>query len=233
MKEANKSKLAESVFHTYVDHALIRRHFHRVLYRADDLPVPGLMLATHSSWWDGMILFHLDQTCLYHDPYVMIDQAGLARFPFFSRLGAFSVDRTSFADIKTSLHYAKERLQNGSSVWMFPQGEERHQEDRPLRLASGATHLTRHTDHVSLVAFYYSYGHEQQPDVYIRTRRFHPLPDERSSAQAKRLTAELTALYDDIRADAIAESVDLYRCISTRREPLPARTERWLRALRP
>ncbi|WP_290773513.1 MULTISPECIES: lysophospholipid acyltransferase family protein [unclassified Exiguobacterium] len=232
MKEANKSKLAESVFHTYVDHALIQRHFHRVLYRADDLPVPGLMLATHSSWWDGMILFHLDQTCFRHDPYVMIDQAGLARFPFFSRLGAFSVDRTSFSDIKTSLQYAKARLQNGSSVWMFPQGEERHQEERPMHLASGATQLMRHANTVSLVAFYYSYGHEQQPDVYVRTRRFYPLSDERSSFQVKRLTVELTALYDDIRADAMAERVDLYRCISKRREPLPARTERWLRALR-
>lgn len=232
MKEANKSKLAESVFHTYVDHALIQRYFHRVLYRADDLPVPGLMLATHSSWWDGMILFHLDQTCFRHDPYVMIDQAGLARFPFFSRLGAFSVDRTSFSDIKKSLQYAKARLQNGSSVWMFPQGEERHQEERPMHLASGATQLMRHADTVSLVAFYYSYGHEQQPDVYVRTRRFYPLSDERSSVQVKRLTVELTALYDDIRADAMAERVDLYRCISKRREPLPARTERWLRALR-
>jgi 1-acyl-sn-glycerol-3-phosphate acyltransferase len=232
LKEANKSKLAESVFHAYVDHALIRRHFHRVLYRADDLPVPGLMLATHSSWWDGMILFHLDQTCFRHDPYVMIDQAGLARFPFFSRLGAFSVDRTSFSDIKKSLQYAKARLQNGSSVWMFPQGEERHQEERPMHLASGATQLMRHADTVSLVAFYYSYGHEQQPDVYVRTRRFYPLFDERSSVQVKRLTVELTALYDDKRADAMAGRVDLYRCISKRREPLPARTERWLRALR-
>ncbi|HCV53151.1 MAG TPA: glycerol acyltransferase [Exiguobacterium sp.] len=211
---------------------MIQRHFHRVLYRADDLPVPGLMLATHSSWWDGMILFHLDQTCFRHDPYVMIDQAGLARFPFFSRLGAFSVDRTSFSDIKTSLQYAKAQLQNGSSVWMFPQGEERHQEERPMHLASGATQLMRHADTVSLVAFYYSYGHEQQPDVYVRTRRFYPLSDERSSVQVKRLTVELTALYDDIRADAMAERVDLYRCISKRREPLPARTERWLRALR-
>jgi len=190
------------------------------------------MLATHSSWWDGMILFHLDQTCFRHDPYVMIDQAGLARFPFFSRLGAFSVDRTSFSDIKTSLQYAKAQLQNGSSVWMFPQGEERHQEERPMHLASGATQLMRHADTVSLVAFYYSYGHEQQPDVYVRTRRFYPLSDERSSVQVKRLTVELTALYDDIRADAMAERVDLYRCISKRREPLPARTERWLRALR-
>jgi len=190
------------------------------------------MLATHSSWWDGMILFHLDQTCFHHDPYVMIDQAGLARFPFFSRLGAFSVDRTSFSDIKKSLQYAKARLQNGSSVWMFPQGEERHQEERPMHLASGATQLMRHADTVSLVAFYYSYGHEQQPDVYVRTRRFYPLSDERSSVQVKRLTVELTALYDDIRADAMAERVDLYRCISKRREPLPARTERWLRALR-
>ncbi|MGI1806308.1 lysophospholipid acyltransferase family protein [Exiguobacterium sp. TDN 0502] len=233
MKEAHKNRLAESIFHSYVDHALIRRHFHRVLYRADDLPLPGLMLATHGSWWDGMILFHLDQTCFRHDPYVMIDHEGLARFPFFSRLGAFSIDRSSFSDIKKSLQYAKEQLLSGSSVWMFPQGEERHQEERPLHLASGAAHLTRHAESVFLVAFYYSYGHEQQPDVYVRTRRFEPRAGERTGAQAERLTAELTALYDDVRADAIAERIHHYRCITTRREPLPARTERWLRALRP
>ena len=136
MQKANKSKWAEHTFHFYVKERLIRKQFHR-LYRADDLPTPGLMLATHGSWWDGMILFHLDQTVLRHDPYVMIDQHGLERFPFFTRLGGFSIDRSSFGEIKQSLQYAKERLADGSSVWMFPLGRNGTKESVRSNSAAG------------------------------------------------------------------------------------------------
>lgn len=231
MQKANKNKLAEHAFHLYVKELLIRKQFHRILYRADDLPTPGLMLATHGSWWDGMILFHLDQTVLHHDPYVMIDEQGLARFPFFTRLGGFSIDRGSFAEIKQSLQYAKDQLLNGSSVWMFPQGEERHQEERPLQVSSGAIHLAKIARSISLFSFYYSFAHEQQPDVYIRTRTIQ-LPDARSSVQLRYLTEEMTRLYDDVRIDAIEERTDAYRLLTARKEPLPAKTEQWLQAIR-
>lgn len=231
MQKANKNKLAEQAFHLYVKERLIRKQFHRILYRADDLPTPGLMLATHGSWWDGMILFHLDQTMLRHDPYVMIDQQGLARFPFFTRLGGFSIDRSSYKEIKQSLQYAKDQLANGSSVWMFPQGEERHQEERPLQLSSGATHLAKTAPSISLFSFYYSFGHEQQPDVYIRTRKIQ-LPDDRSSVQMQYLAEAMTALYDDVRSDAIQERTSAYQLLTERKEPLPVKTEQWLQAIR-
>ncbi|MGE6554392.1 lysophospholipid acyltransferase family protein [Exiguobacterium artemiae] len=231
MQKANKNKLAEHAFHLYVKERLIRKQFHRILYRADDLPTPGLMLATHGSWWDGMILFHLDQTVLHHDPYVMIDEQGLERFPFFTRLGGFSIDRSSFAEIKQSLQYAKDQLANGSSVWMFPQGEERHQEERPLQLSSGATHLAKAARSISLFSFYYSFGHEQQPDAYIRTRTIQ-LPEGRSSEQLRYLTDAMTLLYDDVRTDAIEERIESYRVLTTRKEPLPVKTEQWLQAIR-
>ncbi|WP_214847521.1 lysophospholipid acyltransferase family protein [Exiguobacterium sp. s193] len=231
MQKAQKNRLAERAFHFYLKERLIRKQFHRVLYRPDDLPMPGLMLATHGSWWDGMILFHLDQSLLHQDPYVMIDEDGLARFPFFSRLGAFSINRDSLKDVKVSLNYAKERLQQGSSVWMFPQGEERHQEERPLQLASGATYLAKAARSISLFSFYYSFGHEQHPDIYIRTRHVH-LPDGRSSVQTDHLKQEMTRLYDDVRFDAMTENVGQYQVLTERSEPLPAKTERWLKAVR-
>lgn len=231
MQKAQKNKLAEQAFHLYLKERLIRKQFHRILYRPDDLPVPGLMLATHGSWWDGMILFHLDQSILHQNPYVMIDEHGLKRFPFFSRLGAFSINRDSLKDVKMSLNYAKERLQEGSSVWMFPQGEERHQEERPLQLASGATYLAKAARSVSIFSFYYSFSHEQQPDVYIRTRQIE-IPPGRTSNQTEFLTAAMTRLYDDVRLDAMSENVEAYQVLTQRTDPLPVKTERWLKAVR-
>ncbi|WP_449403910.1 lysophospholipid acyltransferase family protein [Exiguobacterium artemiae] len=133
--------------------------------------------------------------------------------------------------MKQSLQYAKERLADGSSVWMFPQGEERHQEERPLQLSSGATHLAKTARSISLFSFYYSFGHEQQPDVYIRTRAI-TLPATRASEQLRYLTDAMTRLYDDVRTDAVEERVESYCILTTRKEPLPVKTEQWLRAIR-
>ncbi|WP_232818615.1 lysophospholipid acyltransferase family protein [Exiguobacterium flavidum] len=200
---ANKKPVFDALFSSYVKRRLISRSFHRVLYRADDIPLKGLMLATHASWWDGMVLLALNDAMLHHDPYVMIDRHGLERFPFFTYLGGFSVDPTSFSEVRESLRYAEKLLDAGQTVWLFPQGGEVHQEARPLKLAQGASHLAKGRK-VSIFSFYYSFSHHQRPDLWIRTRRLSVSGTLRE--RTERLTEALTTLYDDVRADAIADA---------------------------
>ena len=50
----------------------------------------------------------------------MMDEQGLRQYPFFRRIGAFSVNRDKPRDMLASLQYAAGLLQSGCPVWVFP-----------------------------------------------------------------------------------------------------------------
>ena len=62
----------------------------------------------------------------------MMDEPGLKQYPFFRKLGAFSINREQPKEIVQSLRYSKKLIDQNMPVWLFPQGEIQHQEIRPL-----------------------------------------------------------------------------------------------------
>jgi 1-acyl-sn-glycerol-3-phosphate acyltransferase len=124
MIAANKSRVFESLFYIY-NRWLLRRSLRQILLRQDayqpDKGTAGIYMINHSSWWDALILFYLNKTVMHVDAVAMMGEDGLRRFPFFRKLGAFSIDSSSRRDIKASLLYAKEQLAGGKSVFFFPQ----------------------------------------------------------------------------------------------------------------
>ncbi|WP_203363612.1 lysophospholipid acyltransferase family protein [Bacillus sp. REN10] len=170
MIEAKKSGLFQQMFSLY-HRRLVSRSFDHIYWQtAATLPTaPVIFIANHSSWWDGLIFFHLERTALAHELYIMMHEAGLRQYPFFKRLGAFSVNRSQPKEILRSLHYAEQLLKEGKSVCLFPQGDEFHLETRPLRFQSGVTYLLERCPQVPLVplSFYYSFGHHRKPDVWV------------------------------------------------------------------
>ncbi|MCM3747735.1 lysophospholipid acyltransferase family protein [Paenibacillus pasadenensis] len=84
--------------------------------------LPVLYAANHVSWWDGLVLFQLTERLTRSDPYILMDERGLRQYPFFRRLGAFSVNRERPRDVLAALTYAEQRLRSGCPVWIFPQG---------------------------------------------------------------------------------------------------------------
>jgi len=111
------------IFKTYVKR-LVGAHFHRFLYNnaTVDEGKSVLLVANHFSFWDGLILFCLNDKLLKKKFHVMIlhetaQKTGMLRYG-----GAFSVDKNS-RDMVQSLDYAAELLNNpGNLVLMFPQG---------------------------------------------------------------------------------------------------------------
>ncbi|WP_078391296.1 lysophospholipid acyltransferase family protein [Shouchella patagoniensis] len=117
------------MFHLYVSYWLCKRSFSsiHVHYEGDyDLKKPLLLLANHSSWRDGMIALFLSKRFIKHDEYVMMNETGLKQFPFFSHVGAYSVQPQKPKDVLTSLTYTVSLLQQGKAVWLFPQGKKCH-----------------------------------------------------------------------------------------------------------
>ncbi|WP_026675032.1 lysophospholipid acyltransferase family protein [Alkalihalobacterium bogoriense] len=170
MLKAKKSRMFSTLFHVYNLH-LLRKSFHKIyLYQHEPISLTNasLILVNHSSWWDGLLSFHLTKTVLNGDHYVMMSEAGLQRYSFFRKLGAFSISLESLHHLKESLTYATTLLQNRKTLWMFPQGEEQHLEKRPLLFKKGAAHLAFKQDVQMIpITFYYSFGRNRKPNVYI------------------------------------------------------------------
>lgn len=204
MIEANKKKWFNDLFATFVKERQIRPFFHTILVRSDDVPTPGLFLSTHSSWWDGLILLMLNESYLRHDVHVLMDEEGLRRFPFFRHLGAFSIKKGKLSDVRASLDYALRLLKDGKSVWMFPQGREYPQEQRPLEIGAGATMLL-HSPDIRLCAIYYTFASHSAPLVYVRFRN-HTVVSKTRRLQKEEIARALEQLYDDTRDDVIAQS---------------------------
>jgi chlorobactene lauroyltransferase len=157
-------------------HSSLSSHFDRVFFRMSKRPAQGahalpiIVCANHSSWWDGYIAALVErQTGI--DTYLMMEEAQLKRYFFFSWAGCFSVDRSDGRSAMQSLKYAARLLkeQTGRMVWLFPQGEIAPNDRRPLVFYSGAAHLARMATPTLLypLASRIEYLAEQRPDLFI------------------------------------------------------------------
>ncbi len=138
---ARPSLWAERVFDIYLTR-LFKRHF-SALYLLGEPPrldpnLPVLLLPNHSTWWDGFFIHFLNKKIFRRRPYLMMLEEQLRRYPFFSRVGVFSVDPNSAKHTRASLRYAAQLLQDTHNlVCLFPQGELAPWGKRPLQYKRG------------------------------------------------------------------------------------------------
>jgi 1-acyl-sn-glycerol-3-phosphate acyltransferase len=113
------------IFDTYVKW-LVSKTFHQFLYNEVELDSNRsvLLVANHFSFWDGLILYVLNDKLLHKKFHVMIlEDTAQARRDALRYAGAFSVSKNS-RDVLESLNYAAELLNHpGNLVLMFPQGK--------------------------------------------------------------------------------------------------------------
>ncbi|WP_416149621.1 lysophospholipid acyltransferase family protein [Salipaludibacillus sp. HK11] len=171
MIKANKKPLFENIFHSYNKY-LLRRSFHQIsLSKNSTVPTEkqGIYLINHSSWWDSLILFYLNQEKLKLDAIAMMAEEGIERFPFFAKIGAFSVNPSSRKSLMESLHYASDQLHEEKHLFLFPQGEEVHLEKRPFNFFSGAAYLQESVSSTPVIpiVFYHGLFHHQLPEWFI------------------------------------------------------------------
>ncbi|ADH99714.1 lysophospholipid acyltransferase family protein [Salisediminibacterium selenitireducens] len=205
MIEAARDPKFVKLFHVYNLH-LLKKSFHHIglsktSIHPDRIPDSSLFLINHSSWWDPLLLFYVNEVWLKKDGIAMMDQNGLERFPFFRKLGAYSIDASNRRAILTSLKYTARKLDQGTSVFLFPQGKETHIDQRPLDFMPGASFIQEKSPHVKVVpiSFYHHFFHHQRPEWFVHIGE--PLsfrPDlsktERTAYYEERMTAQLDVL---------------------------------------
>lgn len=163
----------------------VSRHFAAMHVRGALQPPgpPVLYVVNHSSWWDALVILLLSRSERRVGHLAMMGEAGLRRFPFFQRLGAFSVPSEAGARdlsaMRELLRYVADRAREGHHLWMFPQGERRHAELRPLGVARGAEVIASRLEGglVVPVALRLDFLEAQHPELFISIGRATPVAE--------------------------------------------------------
>jgi chlorobactene lauroyltransferase len=196
-----------------------RKYFDRVYFRMrgtyideQRATLPMLICANHSSWWDGYVIA-LVERLLNVDGYLMVEEAQLSRYFFFTWIGCFSVDRHNPRAALQSLKYAATLLrgQPGRMVSLFPQGEISPNDLRPLVFYNGAAYLTRMVAPVLSypLAIRIEYLAEQRPALFISLGEAMLIHVEETREPTflqtctSHLQEALTAELDQLRTDVI------------------------------
>lgn len=224
MIKAKKKKSFELAFDSYLK-PLLRSSFSNLFGRGIEAPSekPVIFIANHSSWWDGLIFFYLNKQSWKHDIHMMMHESGLTRYPYFRFLGAFSINRKKPKDIMASLEYTEQLLKDGKSVVLFPQGDEFHQESRPLTFHNGVIYLLERCPDIPIIpiSLYYSFRHERKPEVWIDQKKdfyYRDIPGGKRKEKTAFLETFCTEHLDELKGFVVAEQTDAFQELRKRRK---------------
>ncbi len=107
--------------------------------------IPVIFYANHAYWWDGFWSQLCTEEFFHQNLHIIIEYQQLKKHRFFTRLGAFSLDRTRPRSVPDTLRYAAELLTAESdrqnALWIFPQGKIEPVDQRPLLFFKGTASI--------------------------------------------------------------------------------------------
>lgn len=122
---AKESRLFISLFRWYT-RLLFQRRFKRIWLKQEYDPCPEcktLYFLNHHSWWDGLIPFLLNEFRFNQRARALMEEKQMRQYPFFRKIGAFSIDRDNRRSAITSLRYAVQSFQRPqASLFLYPEG---------------------------------------------------------------------------------------------------------------
>ncbi|MFQ3546075.1 lysophospholipid acyltransferase family protein [Halobacillus rhizosphaerae] len=177
-----------------------------------------LFFVNHSTWWDPLLIYYLNDQIIHSDGYGMMHEDGIKKFPFFRKIGAYSINTDHRRHIMDSLSYSISLLNNGKSVWIFPQGEEQHLEKRPLQFFQGLSYIAARAHKIKIIpiSLYYSLEHTKKPNAYIKIGSpIAPIKYENlNRKETTRLFEEIsTSQLDDLKKLVVEEDHQDFRSI--------------------
>lgn len=220
MKKPVKSSRTQFVLKNFL-HIQLKKHFYKIYLddqRSKVTAGPKLYLMNHSNWWDGLLIFYLNQMIMKEDSYALMSKKGIEDFPFFGKIGAFAVDPSSPKDLMKSLKLSQTLLNEGKSLWIFPQGQEEHAEKRPFQYMNGPSFLHERVQDLQIIqiASYYTFRHAQRPELFIRISD--PIPNEElegneRTQKTNSLRDMHEALVDGVKKEVIYNQLESYHVL--------------------
>lgn len=123
---ANEHKFVIWFFKWFTFYSMKFR-FKNVYFRTNYTPHDQdstLILGNHHSWWDGLIPLLINEFVFKQQARAVMEDKQLQKHPFFSRIGAFSINREHLKSALFSLNYCAQWLKNpGNSLFLYPEGK--------------------------------------------------------------------------------------------------------------
>ncbi len=206
------------------------RHLHSLrLSREGWQPQPHptalrIVYLNHASWWDPLVCLHLRDRFFPSRPsYALIEDAALARYPFFARLGFIGIEPSTRRGAATFLRTLQSLAsQPGAMLWVTPQARFCDVRERPLGFERGLAHVAsrlaidsgspmRTVEFIPL-AIEYTHWHERTPEALVRFGKpFAPGPLQPSCHQVD--------LWNDELEHRLATEMDALAMLARRRDP--------------
>ena len=107
--------------------------------------IPVIFYANHAYWWDGFWSPICTEEYFHQNLHIIIEYQQLKNHQFFTRIGAFSLDRSRPRSVLDTLRYSAELLTAESdrqnALWIFPQGKIEPVDKRPLLFFKGTASI--------------------------------------------------------------------------------------------
>lgn len=135
---------------------------------------PVLLVPNHFSWWDGFFAWYLNQRVINKQFHIMMLESELRKHMFFSRVGAFSINRSS-RSIVESIEYCRRVLSAPQNLLvMYPQGELQSQHHNRVEFRKGVEKILSKTPNVQVVfaVCLTDYYAKQRPSLTIALKDY-------------------------------------------------------------
>lgn len=223
MIRANKHRIFGRIFNIYNKY-LLKKFFNSIQlngssnFKDRNKNFPTIIFANHSNWWDGLISYFLSKEIFEIDSYVMMDIEQLQKHKFFSKLGAFSVDKSSPQAAYKSFQYSINLLKNSDkTLFIFPQGKMLPNDIRPLEFFSGLSKIITNLNNVNVfsLCLRFEYLMEQRADVFLKISPIEIKKEWNGKKLTNVLSNELTKNLDELKSEIIKSNFIKFERILT------------------
>jgi chlorobactene lauroyltransferase len=151
---------------------LAKRRFHSICIRNEynrSKDTSTLYILNHHYWWDGLIPLILNEFIFKQHARGVMEDKQMLKFPFFSKIGAFSINRSNPTSALKSLAYGADWLRNSNnSLYLFPEGKF-SQAHEPIKIESGITKILEWVPNIEIVniSIHISYQASDRPNLFI------------------------------------------------------------------
>ena len=139
---------------------------------SEGAPRPLVVYLNHASWWDPLLALWLATRFMpgrmHFGP---IEDGQMQRYGFFKWIGIFGVEKGTASGARRFLRMAQALLARRDAVlWLTPQGRFADVRERPVRFASGLSHLAARMPDAYFVplALEYVFCQERVPEIFAR-----------------------------------------------------------------
>ncbi|ASQ90302.1 glycerol acyltransferase [Prosthecochloris sp. GSB1] len=223
-----------------------RKHFHsvRVSVPPETLAMntgyPVVFYCNHAYWWDGFWSQLCTEEFFRQNLFIIIEYQQLVKHRFFTRLGAFSLDRSKPRTVIETVEYASRCLssesRNQNALWIFPQGKIENVDVSPMRFFNGTAAIVAktlgRTSGIYLVSVVsrIEYLEEQRPELFLsfgKPEYFSATDAVDKSGLTRRMERETARRLASLKEKIVNGEISDFRTIVKGRESVNRRVEKF------